>query len=250
MLPKSKSEPLTRLEDHTVLIYGPPKIGKSTFCSQAEDALFLATEPGLNSLSVHKVDIPNWETLCMTLKEIKEGNHQFKAIVVDTIDNGYACCADFICAKYGIDYQGDLPHGKGWVLVSNEFNRILTKMAHLPYGLFLVSHAQDKEYQGRTGSIIKTQPSLPDRARKAVQGLVDIILYCDIEDYISETGEPLSRHVIRTKPTSRYEAGDRTGRLPETVELHYGAFKRAFNGQPSIKPTTEVQPTLLKEIKK
>jgi hypothetical protein len=247
MLPKEKSEPMTRLEDHTVLIYGSPKIGKSTFCSQIEDVLFLATEPGLNCLPVYKADIPNWETLGLTLKEIAAGNHKFKAIAVDTIDNAHNFCADWICQKYGIDYQGDLAHGKGWVLVSNEFQRVLTKMAHLPYGLFLVSHSQDKEYQGRTGPIVKTQPSLPDRARKVVQGLVDIILYCDVEDSVSETGEPISKHVIRTKPTNRYEAGDRTGRLPETVDLNYAAFKKAFNNQTKPKP---LQPSLLKDIKK
>jgi hypothetical protein len=249
MLPSKKSEPMVRLEDHTVLIYGSPKIGKSTFCSQAEDALFLATEPGLNCLPVYKMDIRNWEELCLALKEVTAGNHQFKTLIVDTIDNAYNFAADFICAKYGVDYQGDLAHGKGWVLVSNEFQRVLTKMAHLPYGLFLVSHSQDKELQGRTGPVIKTQPSLPDRARKVVQGLVDIILYCDVQDSVSETGEPLSKHVIRTKPTNRYEAGDRTGRLPETVDLNYAAFKSAFNGIPSI-AKTEAQPTLLKEIKK
>ena len=246
-LPKTKSEPMVKLEDHTVLIYGAPKIGKSTFCSQAEDVLFLATEPGLNCLPVFKKDIRNWEEFCITLKEIATEPHQFKAIVVDTVDNAYNFCADWICQKYGVDYQGDLAHGKGWVLVSNEFNRILTKAAQLPLGLFLVSHSQDKELQGRTGTIIKTQPSLPDRARKVVQGLVDIILFCDIEDSVSETGEPLSKHVIRTKPTTRYEAGDRTGRLPETVELNYAAFKKAFNSQTKPEP---LQPSLLKDIKK
>jgi hypothetical protein len=246
-LPKTKSEPMVRLEDHTILIYGAPKIGKSTFCSQAENALFLATEPGLNCLPVFKSDIRNWEELCLALKEVTVGDHQFKTLIIDTIDNAYNFCADFICAKYGVDYQGDLAHGKGWVLVSNEFNRVLTKMAHLPYGLFLVSHAQDKEYQGRTGSIIKTQPSLPERARKVVQGLVDIILYADIEESVSETGEPISKHVVRTKPTNRYEAGDRTNRLPEVVDLNYAAFKKAFNSQTKPEP---MQPSLLKDTKK
>lgn len=35
-----------------MLIYGPTKIGKSTWCSYAENALFLSTEPGLNRIVV------------------------------------------------------------------------------------------------------------------------------------------------------------------------------------------------------
>ena len=53
MLPTQKSPPKTTLTDLTVLIYGPSKIGKSTWCSQADGALFLATEAGLNNLDVY-----------------------------------------------------------------------------------------------------------------------------------------------------------------------------------------------------
>ena len=34
---------------------------------------------------------------------------------------------------------------------------------------------------------------------------------------------------MRTKPTTLFEAGDRTGRLPETIPLDYEAFVHAFN---------------------
>jgi hypothetical protein len=35
--------------------------------------------------------------------------------------------------------------------------------------------------------------------------------------------------VIRTKPSLYYEAGDRTGRLPETIDLDFRKFLDAFN---------------------
>jgi hypothetical protein len=34
---------------------------------------------------------------------------------------------------------------------------------------------------------------------------------------------------MRTKPSQYYEAGDRTKRLPEVIELDYNAFLKAFN---------------------
>ena len=34
--------------------------------------------------------------------------------------------------------------------------------------------------------------------------------------------------VMRTKPHPTYEAGDRTGRLPEQLPLDYDAFVKAF----------------------
>ena len=57
MLPITKSPPKHQLADLTVLLYGPSKIGKSTWCAQADGALFLATEPGLNALNVFQVAI-------------------------------------------------------------------------------------------------------------------------------------------------------------------------------------------------
>jgi len=46
MLPTAKTQPKPNLADLTVLVYGQTKIGKSTFCSQSDDALFLAPSPG------------------------------------------------------------------------------------------------------------------------------------------------------------------------------------------------------------
>jgi len=54
MLPTKKTPPKQDLAGLTVLVYGPSKIGKSTWCSQADGALFLATEPGLNALEVYR----------------------------------------------------------------------------------------------------------------------------------------------------------------------------------------------------
>ena len=63
LLPTTKTAAKDNLTDLTVLLYGQTKIGKTTFCSQAESALFLATEPGLNALPAFQVPIPDWETL-------------------------------------------------------------------------------------------------------------------------------------------------------------------------------------------
>ena len=35
--------------------------------------------------------------------------------------------------------------------------------------------------------------------------------------------------MIRTKPSLYYEAGDRTGRLPATLDLDFGKFIEAYN---------------------
>jgi hypothetical protein len=237
MLPTQKTPPKASLCDLTVLAYGPSKIGKSTLCSHAEGALFLATEAGLNNLDVYQVPIGSWEDLLGACREIAEGKHPFKTIIIDTVDNAYRMCVEQVCQKQKIEHESDLGYGKGYALVNNEFYRVLNKLALLPYGLFLISHSQDKEIETRTGKLTRAVPTLPDKARKIVLGMVDIILYCDLETTIDPSGRPVVRRVLRTKPHLNYEAGDRTGRLPEVIDLDFQAFAGAF-GAPDATATS------------
>ena len=228
LLPKTKTKRRTSLSEQTVLQYGMPKSGKSSWCAQIPDAIFLATEPGLNHLSVHQVPIVDWETFLAAAAEIDKGGHPFKTVIVDTIDNAYKYCHDFVCGKHGIKHPSDLPYGKGHALVNNEFQRVMTKLASLPYGLFCISHAVEREIESRTGKYHKTMPTLPDGARKILLGMTDIILFADMETVTDKDGNQQIRRVLRTKPNKHYEAGDRTGKLPDPLPLDFNAFKTAF----------------------
>ncbi len=230
MLPKEKTKPQLSPSNLSVLLYGPSKIGKSTWCSQAKNAIFLASEPGLNSLEVFQVPITNWEELLKACADLAEGKHSFETVVIDTVDNLYRMCADYVCQKNKIEHESDLPYGKAYALIMNEFQRVINKLAFLPYGLILISHSIEKEIETRTGKHTRIVPTLPDRARKMVVGLVDLILYCDLETNKDDKGKQTYRRVIRTKPNLNYDAGDRTGRLPEVLPLDFKEFIKAFNG--------------------
>jgi hypothetical protein len=230
-LPENPTAPVIDPKRLTVLIYGPPKIGKSTFCSQSDGAIFLATEPGLNSLNVHQIPIDSWAKLLEALSELAKGGHKFKTVVLDTIDVAYRMCSEHVLGEQHVKHESDLGYGKGWAMVKAEFNRVLVKLAHLPYGLILVSHAQDKEVVGRTGTKTKTVPNLPDKAREILLGLVDVILCCAVEETTID-GKQGHRRVMYSKPSLNYEAGDRTGKLPEIIGLSYAEFAGAFAGTP------------------
>lgn len=236
LLPTAKTPPKPNLADLTVLVYGPTKIGKSTWCSNAEGALFLSTEPGLNSLEVFQTPIASWDELLAACGEIAEGKHPFKTVIIDTVDNAFRMCADYICRKHKIEHESDLGYGKGYTLITNEFQRVLNKLAFMPYGVFLISHSQNVEIETRTGKYTKTVPTLPEKARKIVLGLVDMVLYCDIETGTGSDGK--ARRVMRTKPSLYYEAGDRTGRLPEVIDLDYSEFIETYTAN-SDKPKKE-----------
>lgn len=227
-LPTAKTPPKRSLSDVSILIYGPSKIGKSTFASQAPDAIFLATEPGLNALEVYQQPIGNWTDFLEACAELAKGEHKFKTVVVDTIDILYRLCADHICQKRGIEHESDGSHGKVYGLIKNEIYRVLTKLAHLPYGLILISHSQDRDLETRTGTITRTVPTLSESFRQIVIGMVDLILYCDVQVEQAEDGTRTHRRVVRTKPSPNYDAGDRFGCLPEVMDLNFHTFAKAL----------------------
>lgn len=224
LLPTTKTEIKKSFEDFTILLYGAPKTGKSTLASQFEKPLFLATEAGLNSLSTYNVEIDNWEKFLTVCAEIASGNHDFKTIVIDTIDNLFSMCSFYICTKNKIQHESELDWGKGWKLVEEEFARAITKLSLLPYGLLMISHAEQDEIKTRTGTITKWRPTMPKQARKRVIPMCDFIFFVTIEN--KPTGE---ERFIRTKPSENWEAGDRTGKLPATMELSYNAISNEFN---------------------
>jgi hypothetical protein len=240
ILPTSKTPPNTELCQQKVLIYGRPKIGKSTFCSHIDRALFLDLEGGLNSLNVCKVSLNRYEDTLLACSEIKAGNHPYATIVIDPIENLLKQCSDDKLKKLNIDHESDLPYGKGYAIVWNELQRVLTKLVLLPYGLILVSHCKEVEIETRTGKYTRVVPSLPDKIQNIVLGFVDMILYCDLECDTDPDGQQRLRRVIRTKPSLYYEAGDRTGRLPETLDLDFSKFQEAFNGSSTPTTTTEI----------
>lgn len=243
-LPTAKTKISHDFTTKSILLYSPPKFGKSTIASQFPNALFFECEPGLNSLEVFKVPTFNWPDFLEACNLVAAGNHPYKTIVIDTVDNAFKYCSDHVNAAHKIEYEGDLGHGKGWAFVKNEWHRVLTKLASLPYGLILISHAVERQVETRTGNYTRTVPSLPDRARNVVLGMADIILYGEVVATKDKDGNFVTQRVLRTKPHPSYEAGDRTGRLPDTIPLDFGAFCKAFETKP------QAQAEKAKEISK
>ncbi len=228
-LPKTPTPMKNDLSDLTVLTYGGKKLGKSTFCSQLPGAIFAATEPGLGHLEVHQVPIQNWQDFLDFCNALVNEKHNFKTVVIDTINNlyGFACRA--VCEKYKVEYVGDFKAvGKGHVLANNMFYETLLKLAGLPYGLWMIAHSVEHEVETRTEKYRKSVPQLPDKASGQILGMADMILYAALHEDKQENGKTTFRHVLYTKPSKYFEAGDKSGVLPSIIDLDYHTFKTAY----------------------
>lgn len=227
-LPETPQKPMADASKVFMLLYGAPKIGKSTFCSRFENAFFLATEPGLNHLETFNVLCKSWTDILEVVEALK-ADSRFATIIIDTVDNFWFYCQEYILQQYKINFIGDLPYGKGFALVQQEFERTVKVLQSIGKGLVFVSHARFDEIDLETGAKVKkTVPTLPDRARGIICSLVDVIGYATKEEFVDSYGAIKHRRILCCSPSTLYEAGDRTGRLPEKMPFKYAIFKQNY----------------------
>lgn len=229
-LPKKKIKPAFDINAVTMLLFGPPKIGKSTFCSRFEDALFLATESGLNYLETFNVRINNWSDALDVLTAL-EADNRFKTLVIDTVDQLWLFCVTELLKQYKVSFVGDLPFGKGYALIENEFQKFIQRLVALKRGIVFISHSQLDDIDTLQGNVRRFVPTIPARVRSIVMPLVDVIGFAVVETSIDPNGERVERRVLHTQAGTLWEAGDRTGRLPEVMPFKFTVFKQILEGE-------------------
>ena len=213
------------LRSKYLLLAGPPKIGKTEFCTMAPDALVLAFEIGTNArpgAMIQKID--TWSTFKLVLRQLEkpEAKAKFSTICIDTVAIAYDLCEQFICAQNGVQKIGDIPYGGGYAALSKEFDSALRKITMMGYGLIMTCHL--KESSDENGEITGYKPDLNNRCLKIVNGLVDIIGV--ITQTWDEHGE--SHRWIQTRSTPTIVAGSRYKYLAPRIPFGYNEFLEAL----------------------
>lgn len=172
-----KSEPVKKLSDYSILLYGQEKIGKTTFASEFPNPYFFMFEPGGKDLSIHKSDIKDWGHFRHLLKQI-EADKKFDNVVFDTADVSSVMCDRYICEVNGISDVDEMDFGKGWRKLRLEFSTCVQRLLRSGKGVLFISHATEKEFKTKSGAkITRIIPTMSKQAREILEPLVDIWAY-------------------------------------------------------------------------
>jgi len=218
MLPTEKTKPKEGLWQHPILLYGPPKIGKSCLLSEINKNLFFNTGGGLDALEVFQTPVTTWEEFLEAGAEFLKGEHDFKVCTIDTIDRLHKLAITYIIKQQNVKHPQDLDFGKGYDMIKDEMMRPLMKLALSKYGLIFVSHTKEIEVKTRIAQITKTIPTLQDHVWQLIDSITGIIML-----YTTETTPEGVKRVLKVQPNESWIAGDRTGKLARHGDIILGA---------------------------
>jgi AAA domain-containing protein len=152
ILPKTKIE-ASRRSPQLLIIFAPPKVGKTTAVAGLEDYLILDFDKGTDFLSSLKIKVESPAHLRQIGTEIIKQGRPYKGIVVDTItvledfSKGLALKL-YMQTPIGKNYQGNdvlqLPNGAGYQYLRTAFFQILDYIKTLADNVILVAHQKDK----------------------------------------------------------------------------------------------------------
>lgn len=229
-LPTEKSTPSRHLGDYVLWLYGEPKVGKTTWASWFPDTLFILPSPAPEALSLYQVSVSNWEESLRVFRDLRDEDHGFRTIVIDPVELLFSYCQDYVRKLHGFKHEGDLGHGKGWHLVSDEFLRVMGRVCSLGMGVIFVSHADLKQIETPEGKRHKYQPAVGASAFRVLNQLTAFILFLQVE--ATDEGD---RRILRTRPGPLWNAGVRTpeGKFMPDIVLEgtpddYDKFTAAF----------------------
>ena len=216
------------LSGKTLLLAGPPKIGKSEFCAQSPDTLILDFENGYNAHpGVYKYTITKWTDVKQIIRELNKPavQEKFKNVVFDTLNEAWDLATAYVCSQRGVQKINEIPYGQGYKERDEEFAKTLRTIITLGYGLIVTCHTKESVIGTKDDVDIKAiAPDLDKGCIPIINGLVDVMGMI-ITDWDEEGN---SHRWLITKSTPTISAGSRWKNLPAKIPFGYSYLEDAI----------------------
>ena len=224
-----------------VCLYAPEGIGKTTFAAQMPNPVFIDTEGGSGFLDVCRTPRPtSWTMLLDQIRYFIANPQELGTLVIDTLDWAERLCIEQFCATKQIKGIEDMPYGRGYVYVAEEFGRMLNLLEELRLKgvhIFLTAHATLRKFEqpDEMGSYDKWELKLSKKVAPMVKEFVDALFFANYETYIVKNEEKKNkaqggRRVMYTSHHPCWDAKNRYG-LPDKLPLDFGQIAQLFTVQ-------------------
>ena len=169
------SEPVADLAEFSILIFGRPKIGKTTLTSCFPDCHHFMTEKGAKTLKIHQRFVSTWEEMEDYLDLVEDS--KFKTVTIDVVDRLYEMCVRHVLDKMDLD---EIPedYGKTYGKIRREFMRVIYKAQALNQGCLFLGHAATSDRTTADGDKVSdTHPNFSGKMLEEFIGSLDMVAY-------------------------------------------------------------------------
>jgi hypothetical protein len=226
-----------------ILIHGVAGVGKTTFAAGAPASVFIITEAGLGILDVPHFPLAiSYEAVMEALAALYTEEHQYKTLVIDSIDWLEPLIWAAACRRNGWTAIEDAGYGKGYVAALDLWRQYLDGLDALrdQKGMTIVQIAHtdirrfdSPEHEPYDRYHVKVHP----RAAALLQEHADIVFFANYRVNTAKSDVGFNKKIIRAvgsgerllHATERpaYLAKNRYG-LPDTMPLSWPAFAAAM----------------------
>lgn len=217
------------LSGYITYLYGPGKIGKTTFGSQMPKPLLLAFEKGYNTIpNIQAADVSTWSEMKQILRQLKrpEVKQRYQSIIVDTIDIAAAACQKYIIDQNNVDTLNQIPYGQGWVQVKRELESTFRAVTQLGYAVLFISHDKDKTFKRQDGTEYnQIVPTLSNSYNEIIKNMVDIYGYAHL---VIKEGIPGRALTLRSLDGT-VDCGSRFRYMQPEISFSYNSLVNALN---------------------
>lgn len=175
-----------RKNPKTLVLYGPPKVGKTTMLTQLDGCLIVDCEAGTEHLTALKYKVSNLDELQALCIELINKGKPYKYVAFDTITTIEDWCEPKATSTYkqttlGKTFAGtsvlELPMGAGYFWLRQEFGRFFALMSKVAENVILIGHVRDSQVTSGTTQVEAKSLDLTGKIRNICTSKSDAIGY-------------------------------------------------------------------------
>jgi hypothetical protein len=172
-----------------LVIYSPPKMGKTSIVAGLENCLLLDLEDGSDHVTALKVKATNYQEIIEICDDHVKKGRPYKYIAVDTTTALEDMCLSLALRLYqqtpmGREYKGhilSLPNGAGYLYLRNAFTMLLDKIQKSFDRVILLGHIKDKFIEKAGKEVNAKDIDLTGKLKSIVCSSADAIAYLSRE---------------------------------------------------------------------
>ena len=242
-----------------VVIYGPEGIGKSTFASKFPNPIFIDTEGSTKKLNVARTPKPSsWSMIKEQISYYKRNPRLLGTLILDTADWAERLCKEEILANGQKKSLSSFAHGTGYVILMEEFGRLLNSLEDLiglGVNVVITAHAQMRKFElpDELGSYDRWELKLEKKVFPLLKEWADMVLFANYKTYVvnvddqgAAKGKNKAQGGKRVMYTTHHPCWDAKNRedLPEELAFDFSAIAHCIPVRgASVTPVqTKVEP--------